>query len=231
MTPDRTPPLHDALVARLKADLTPVRPLWAPSVRLAWWLVLAGSVIAIAMEIGLRHDLATQLRRPLYLLQLGTLLGAGTAAAGAAFRGAVPGRENRPMGYLGLVLGLLSGAVVLSEPAADAVSVGRFMESGLQCAFCVTLFGLLPWVVMLAAVARGAPLEGGATGAQAGGAAFAIGAVAVRVACPIDDPLHVLTWHMAPVLVWTALSAAVGSVWLMRWRRVARWIPPRYGPA
>ena len=231
MTPPRTPPVHDALVARLKADLTPVRPLWPVSVRLASWLVLAGALIAVAMKVGLRHDLAMQLRRPLYLFELATLLGAGTAAASAALSGAVPGRDGRSMGYAGLVLGLVSGALLLSEPAAAAFSVGPFIESGLRCAFCVTIFGVVPWAAMLAAVGRGAPLEARATGALAGGAAFAMGAAAVRVACPIDDPLHVLTWHMAPVVAWTMFSAAVGSVWLMRWRHLPGWTTSRSGAA
>ena len=219
MIAPRTPRIHDALVARLKADLTPVRPLRSPAVRLASWLVLAGLVVAIAMKVGLRHDLALQLRRPLRLLELGTLLGAGTAAASAALSGAVPGRDGRRMGWLALGLGSLSAALIVSEAPGAAFSAASFVESGLRCAFCVTIFGLLPWAAMLTAVGRGAPLEGHATGAHAGAAAFVIGAVAVRVACPIDDPLHVLTWHMTPVVGWTALSAAVGSVWLMRWRR------------
>ena len=219
MISPRTPPIHDALVARLQADLNPVRPLWSPSLRLASWLVLAGLVVAIAMGAGLRHDLAIQLGRPFYLLELGTLLGAGAAAAAAALSGAVPGRDGRRMGHVALVLGLLSGGLILSEPPAAEFSAARFVESGLQCAFCVIIFGLLPWIALVAAVARGAPLDGRVTGAHAGGAAFLIGTAAVRVACPIDDPLHVLTWHMAPVIVWTAVSAAVGSVWLVRWRR------------
>jgi hypothetical protein len=222
MTSSPTPHIHDALVERLKADLTPVRPLWPPSVRLAAWLVVAGSVIAIAMAVGLRHDLAMQLRQPLYLFELGTLIGASAAAASAALHGAVPGRATRRVEYLALILGVVSGGLILSQPPPAAFSVGAFVESGLRCAFYVTMFGLLPWTVILAAVARGAPLEGGATGAWAGGAGFLIGAAAVRVACPIDDSLHVLTWHMAPVVVWATASAGVGAVWLVRWRRPAR---------
>jgi hypothetical protein len=219
---------HDTLVARLKADLTPVRPLWSPSVRLASWLALAVTVVAIAMKIGLRHDLATQLGRPLYLLEVVTLLVAGGAAAGAALWGAVPGRGVRGMGYLAPALGLLSGVLLLTQPVA-AYSRGPFIRSGLQCAFCVTMFGLLPWAAILTAVSRGAPLEGRATGAHAGAAAFLIGAAAVRVACPIDDPLHLLAWHMTPVVFWITLSAAFGSVWLVRWRRFARDVPRRDG--
>lgn len=219
MTSPGTPPIHDALVARLKADLTPVRPLWPPSVRLASWLVLAGLVVASAMKMGLRHDLAVQLRRPLYVLEVLTLLGASSAAASVALRGAVPGLGAWRTGYLAVVLGVLGTALLCSEPGEVAFSLGPFVQSGLQCACCIAMFGLLPWAFVFVAVGRGAPLEGRIAGTYAGAAGFLVGAAAVRVACPIDDPLHVLTWHMAPVVVWTAASVLVGSVWLVRWQR------------
>jgi len=52
----------------------------------------------------------------------------------------------------------------------------------------------------------------------AGAAAFVIGAVAVRVACPIDEPLHVVAWHLGPVVPWMLVSGLLGSLWLARWR-------------
>jgi hypothetical protein len=51
-------------------------------------------------------------------------------------------------------------------------------------------------------------------GACAGGAAFLVGAAAVRIACPIDDPAHALTWHMPAIVLWTALSAVAGAAWM-----------------
>ena len=218
MNSSRTPSVHDTLIARLKADLTPVQPLWSPRLRLASWLGLAGAVIAIAMAAGLRHDLAMQLGRPLYLLEVVTLVAAGAVAATAAFHGAVPGLDIRRWGYLAVALGLLSVTLLLAEPAGP-YSGESFLRSGLRCAFYITTFGLLPWIVVLTAVGRGAPLEGRTTGAHAGAAAFLIGAAAVRVACPIDDPLHVVAWHVAPVVVWTTVSAVLGSLWLVRWRQ------------
>ncbi len=216
MTALRTPPVHDTLVARLKADLAPVHPLWSPAARLASWLLLVALVIGVAMAASLRHDLKT-LGQPLHLLELATLLAAATAAASAAFHGAVPGRDGRRMAWLALVLSVASAVLLLAEPAVPS-SGSPAVQSGLQCALCVTMFGLLPWVAILVAVRRGAPLEARTTGALAGLAAFVVGTAAVRVACPIDDSLHVLAWHMIPVLVWTTLSAALGAVWLARWR-------------
>jgi hypothetical protein len=222
----RTPPIHEALVARLQADLRPVRPLWSPRARLATWLGLGGAVIAIAMAAGLRHDLGLQLGRPLYLLEIVTLVGAAAAAAAAAFRGTVPGADGGRWGEVALVFGLSSGVLLLMEPAGPHPAES-FLWSGLRCTFYITTFGLLPWITLLAAAGRGAPLDGRATGALAGAAAFLIGAAAVRVACPIDDPGHVLAWHLVPVVAWIVLSGVVGSVWLVRWQHAGSAVRPR----
>jgi hypothetical protein len=209
------PPIHDSLVARLVADALPVRRLWPPALRLAGWLILAVAAVATAMGIGLREDLAAPLRRPLYVLEVAALLGAAGAAAAAALLAAVPGRGVRRGVRVALVLGAIAAAALLAEPTP---AVGPSL-AGLRCAFCIAMFGLLPWIALFTAVGRGAPLDGRAAGAYVGGAAFLVGAAAVRIACPVDDPLHVLGWHMLPILPWSALSAVAGAAWLTRWRR------------
>src|SRR2546428_72365 len=87
----QTPPTHERLVARLIADVQPVRPLWSPRTRLALWLALQTLTLGVAVELGLRQDLGDHLRQPLFLLQVGALVVAGAMAAAAALRGAVPG--------------------------------------------------------------------------------------------------------------------------------------------
>jgi len=217
----QVPPIHDALVARLKAEVGPLRPLWPPSVRLAFWLVVAAAVVAGATQLGLRHDLGRQLGQPLYLLEIAALLGAGVLAAAAALLAAVPGRGGRGVSRLALILTLVVVAILGYEAPSAAVSRVAFITDGLPCIFYVAAYGLLPWVTLFTATARAAPLDGRAVGVYAGGAAFLVGAAAVRVACPIDDPLHVLAWHLPAIALWSCLSGVAGAAWLGRWRRTA----------
>jgi len=86
---DRT---HQAIVARLLGELTPVRPLWPPWMRLACWLVLAFGVVALAAAVGLRDDLGVEMERPRYLFDLAILLAGAGLAATLALLAAVPGR-------------------------------------------------------------------------------------------------------------------------------------------
>ena len=214
-----TPPSHDALVRRLTSDLRPVPHIWPPPARLAAWLLLALAVLALAAGAGLRHDLGAQLHRPLYLFQIAALLAAGALAAATGFRAAVPGYGGeRWRAGLVLALALLGAALLLGEPGTSPVAPAVFLVTGVRCALSIAMFGLLPWVALFVAIGRAAPLDGRAVGRYAGAAAFLVGAAAVRLACPIDGPLHLLTSHVTPVLLWTSLSAVAGASWLVRWR-------------
>jgi len=218
VTVPRTPPVHEQVVGRLTADLRPVRRLWPVSARLVSWLFLAVGVLALAAIVGLRHDLGAQLHRPLYLVQIAAFLAAAAVAAGAGLRAAVPGHGGERR-RAGLALAVLGAVLLLGEPRMHLLSLDVFVATGVRCAVCVAMFGLLPWAGLFVAIGRGAPLDARAAGRHAGAAAFLVGAAAVRVACPIDEPVHLLASHVGPVLLWAGLSTLAGASWLVRWRR------------
>ena len=215
-----TPPSHERLVAQLLADARPVRPLWSPSTRLALWLLLQALTLGFAVEFGLRRDLGAHLRQPLFLLEVGALIAAGAMAAAVALRTAVPGMAGGRWAVALLVLlGSAAVGLVSLEPATTISSVWGFMASGAQCLACILAFAALPWTALFLAVRRGAPLDAPLAGAFAGGAAFLFAAAAVRIACPIDEGLHLLTWHTLPIAMGAAFSGIAGARWLDRWQR------------
>ncbi|HLY36634.1 MAG TPA: NrsF family protein [Candidatus Binatia bacterium] len=208
----RLPSAHDSIVARLVADVRPVRRLWPPVVRLAVWVVIAATVLVLAARVSLRGDVAGALGSPRYVLELGLLAGAAAAAAAAALLAAIPGRDPRPVAAAAALLAALSATTFLVEPAAP----GATWFAGFRCAACIPMFGLVPWLALIAAVARGAPLDARGAGAYVGAAAFLIGAAAVRLACPVDDGHHLLVWHVLPVVAWTGISVLATATWLAR---------------
>jgi hypothetical protein len=209
---------HDELVDRLTIDLAPVMRPWSPWARLACWVGLALGTVAAAAVVGLRDDLAVQIERPGYLTTIAVLLAGAGLAATAAFLVAVPGRiALREADAIGA--GLLALAVA-AAPLGDrvpATSTTAFVFEGLRCTVCIAAFGLLPWLVLFRALRRSAPLDGRTAGLCAGAAACLVGAAAVRVACPVDDMIHLAIWHAVPVVVWTFVSARLGGALLGRW--------------
>ena len=217
-----TPPSHERLVARLIADARPVRPLWSPHARLALWLALETLTIGFAVEFGLRQDLGDHLHQPLFLLEVGTLIAAGVMAAAVALRAAVPGMAGGRWAVTVSIL-LVAAAVVLAslEPATRIRSVWDFVAHGAQCVVSILAFSVLPWTALFLAVRRGAPLDASLAGAYVGAASLLFAAAAVRIACPIDEKLHVLTWHTLPIAMGAALSGVAGARWLERWQRAS----------
>jgi hypothetical protein len=216
-----TPPGHERLVARLVADARPVPPLWSPQARLALWLALQALVLGTAVRFGLRQDLGDHLRQPLFLLEVGGLIAAGAVAALLALRAAIPGMPSSRWAVpISMLLGSTASVLVLLEPVTITHSVRGFVASGAQCVASILLFSAIPWIALFVAVRRGAPLDAAVAGACAGAAALLFGAAAVRIACPIDEGLHLLTWHTLPIAIGAALSAIAGARWFHRWREV-----------
>ena len=216
----QTPPTHERLVAQLVADARPVRPLWSPHTRLALWLALQTLTLGVAVELGLRQNLGDHLRQPFFLLQVGALVVAGAMAAAVALRGAVPGMGSGRLTVTALLL-LGSAAVSLAslEPVVTIRSSWAFVARGTVCVICILAYAAIPWTALFVAVRRGAPLDAPVMGVCAGAGAFLFAAAAVRIACPIDEALHLLTWHAMPVALGAALSGVAGARWLDRWRQ------------
>ena len=209
---------HRAAVERLASELAPVRRLWSPWSRLAAWIVLAVGTVGLAAMVGLRHDLGAQLERSHYVATLAILLAGAGLGATVGLLAAVPGRIGRREAR-GVAAGLLVMAITLAllGDGAPLPSPRTFVATGLQCFACIALFGVVPWLALYRAAGRAAPIDAATTGLCIGAAAFLVGAAAVRVACPIDDAVHLAVWHGLPVAVWAAASMAIGANTLERW--------------
>ena len=208
-----------ALIRRLQADAVPVGRLWPPVVRLGLWLVLVAAVGGTLGLSGFRPDLGTQLRDPAFLFDIVLLTLAGVAAALIALRDAVPGRgASRFAALVPLGLALAAAGLWGRLPLQGEVAVRHFIATGLPCATRTFVLAALPWCTLLIAVRRGAPLEPANAGVLIGGAALVMASLLMRLACPLDERLHLLVWHGLPVVGGTLLSAGASLAWLGHWR-------------
>jgi hypothetical protein len=213
---------HRALVRRLSAEVRPTHQLWPVGARVALWMVMEISVAAWAIGHTSNH-FAQKLTNPVYVIEIVFFVVAAIIFAVFAFRSAIPGRTLPATGATLAGVFVLAGTIVLTmaAPIDTAGHLGDFVRSGLRCAFDTVMFGALPWLALWWLVGRGAPMSGALSGLFVGAGSLLFSFAVMRVVCPIDEPLHLLTWHLLPALLAIALSTLAGVVWL-RFRPRAR---------
>ena len=206
---------HHLLVEALAANVKPVRPLWPVRARLGLWLLLAALVL-LWEGTHTGNDFVRKLGHLDYALEVTFFAVAAALAAMLALRLAIPGLRVRSREVALAIVLVMIGIVLMlvGEPMRTGYPLGEFVHTGVRCAVEICVLAALPWVALWWAVKRGAPMRGAAAGASTGAAALLFAFAALRIGCPIDEPLHLLTWHLLPVLVLTALSALAGAAWL-----------------
>lgn len=213
-----TPEHHGALVDRLVQETRPVRRLWSVRARLIVFVLLGGAVVALVGALASRPDIRAKLTQPPFTLELVTLLIATTFSALLALRSAVPGRSpSRYEGALAVTLIVAAALFSCAQPLDTDTALGTFLGVGAACAARTFAFALLPWILLMTAIRRGAPTRVTTAGAWAGATALLLSTTLLRTACPEDGALHWVLWHFSPIGIGTVLSAMVASTWLS-WR-------------
>ncbi len=209
---------HKTLVDRLAGDLQPITPMDRPAARMVRWMAVPGSFLVGMTVWHVRPDLLARLHAPAFVLELAFLAASAGMATWLVFSAAAPDRGALAP-RLWLTLALVAGAVAtLLGASRGGLAVDReFVASGARCLQMTLPLAALPWGILVLALRRGAPVAPGAAGALAGGAAFLLANVAMRISCAQDASLHVLTWHLLPAGVAALLSGALGAIWFGRW--------------
>ena len=211
------------LIAAVKADLSPVRPLGAPWRRVGPVVVWAALAAAVVLSlVGLRRDMALLgwgLTWGAFFLEFGVGLGLVVLALARA----IPGRGAATIHLLGgAVLGvvLLIALSFLTALASPGVVVANPLVTKGPACFAVHLvlglsaFGLAAFLILRAKPVRS---SGALILAGLGTAMMAEGVY--RLHCGISDLRHVALWHGGAIamVVLTGLAAGLWSE-----RRAAR---------
>ena len=203
----------DSMVARLSADLRPVRRLPAPPLRAAIWI---GLVAAMAVGLSAFCDLSALRDRlgaapDMWLAVMGSTATAVLAAL-AAFELSVPGRSPRwallPVPTL-LLWVWASGLGCLrtwGEPNPSAL--GPVSEAG-HCLTHILMMSVPLMAVMMVMVRRACPLRPNLTALVSGLAIAAASATLLNFDHPYDASATDLFAHLVAVLLVIAVNQLV----------------------
>ena len=202
---------RQSLIDDLVGDLKPVHRPGRVGRSVALWLgiAIAYSIVIVIATGPLRPDaLGDLLHFPGFAFE--TLLAAAAivALAVAAIRSAVPGEPSAARTLRWSMLPLAAWIAVYVIGLRYPVHPVSTLGSRNDCLWQVVLFSLPTLALMLWVARRQFPLWPRLTGLVAGAAAAAIPGELMQFGC-MYVPEHILTHHIAPILVTAALGALV----------------------
>ncbi len=212
------------LIASLATNLTPVRRLRPPLMRAAGWLLLAALVLTLlAINQGIRPDLAQRLREPAFVVCMAASILTGILAAMAAFLVSLPDRSR-----LWLLLPLPSLIVWFSNIGyqcfTDWISIGPEgigVGEAARCFATLVLTSLPLSLAMLVMLRYAAPLRPTAVTVMGSLAVAAITATALSVFHTMDATAMILMWNIGTAVMFVGLAGSFG-------RTMLRWVAPRF---
>jgi hypothetical protein len=210
----------DQLIDMLSTNVEPVKSgqVWKP---LVWALAIGGAASFCVMlaTVGLRTQAAGGIHvgfLALKLLFMLSVIGTGTALLMKLIR---PGQEARKLFRFLFLPFLVAGLVGIFALAFEPSAAWHPMILGTQwvtCLYCIPLFAIVPFAVLIWALRKGAPTNLKRTGAIAGLVAGALGATAYAFHCPDDSLPFVAIWYGAMVVLCAWIGARLGPR-LLRW--------------
>lgn len=212
--------MSDDLIARLSADLVPVRP---DALRNRLLLGLAAGVILAAMAmvawLGLRPDLAQAIATPIFWAKFAftfVLAGLGLLAALRLSRPAGRLRDAIVGVFAVIAITGAAGIVQILSSAPEDVRGLVIGGSALVCPFYIVALSAPVLAVSIAVMRRLAPTNLAAAGFAAGLLSGAAGAWVYAFHCTESGLPFITLWYTAGILATALIGAALGR-WLLRW--------------
>jgi hypothetical protein len=208
------------LIQQLAAEAAPVRRLPHVAVRAAGWLVFAAlSLVVVMLLMGVRRELGDTVDRVDFTIEAALLLLTAVSALIGALLVSIPGAGiSGRIRWTPVALGIACVIIAAGELAYAAVTgapAGQ-LTFAWHCVYKTTSVAIVPGILLFVMVRRSAPLHAAWAGTLAVLATAAIGVLGANIICPNDRPLHMLLWHVLPLMLFAGAGAALGK-WLLRW--------------
>jgi len=184
--------------------------------------IAVGGIAAIAIlvtALGINPGLAHETLVPMFWVREAFCLGLGTLAITAVAR---LGRPGVPLGRLGMavpvpliVMWLLAAIALFNAPAGGRVPL-LLGGSAAACPFRIAVISSPLFLAFIWALRGFAPTRLRCTGAVAGFAAGALGALVYTLHCPELAAPFLGVWYLLGMLIPTSIGAFLGPR-LLRW--------------
>jgi hypothetical protein len=202
----------DQTIAKLVAEMRPVRRIWSPSKRSAIWITLALAVLlAIIWRVGGMRGIAKEFTSVTNSIEIVSAVLTGVLALVAAFHLSMPDRSPRwawlPIPTLVAWVGATCvGCIRMAVEHGVGVLFGNI---GWPCFVFITVVSLPLGIALLLMLRRGAPIEPVRVAMLGGLGVSALAAAALHAFHPLHSGLGDISMHVVAIL---AIVAAFGAV-------------------
>lgn len=210
--------MTDELIARLSADLKPVRPTAMQRLLLSVLLISTViAAIAMLMLLGMRPDMPSATATMTYWAKFGYTLALAALGLAATMVLARPDGRTRWPWLAGLaLLAILLVLAVVQLALADDMMPLIMGSSILRALANIPVLALPVLLAALLALRRMAPARPALAGFAAGIMAGATGAWLYAFACTETGMMFLALWYTLPILIVGCASALLGR-FLLRW--------------
>ena len=207
----------DRLIQTLAADNAQRSRPVGTALSVALLLAFATAAVLLLSTIGLRADIRSAMRTPLFDLKFVVTLALAIPALAISLHLARPEATMRGWGWwllAPLVILALGAAAEMAMPNRPPMMMRWMGHNAMLCLATIPLLALPILAAALLALRQGAPSRPALAGAVAGLLSAGLAATLYAAHCIDDSPLFVATWYTLATALVTAIGALAGAKWL-----------------
>ena len=205
---------HSELIANLKSDLKPVKPIVSDSkqIALALLLVALGLVFGV-FYYSLRPNLLTQLTKTYFYLETSFFLISSVCFIISAVYLSIPGRKVLGFVKAGFASLLFYFIVLFSRTLIPQLMLDKplHFDAGVSwiCIQMITSVGLLPFLSVLISTRRGFFSRIKLASFLMVLSGLMVGSFGIQFFCAADHLAHLLVWHALPQAIIAGLVSMI----------------------
>lgn len=207
----------DQIITQLAQEAAPVRPMRAWRIFLQWLLAFtAYGLLVHGFILHPRPDLSEQVLQPLFTAEILTLSALFLSSLVFAAAQSLPGSaNNRLIAALPIASAAAFVTVMFMAWLADQPPAPQPVH-GWECLLCISITSLLPAWWLARHMRRMAPTRLSSAGLAVAAAAFALGAMLLRLSEDTNAIGHLIGWHYFPMTIFSWMGFALGQK-IFRW--------------
>ena len=208
---------HINIIDRLVEEGAAIAAPASPLKLFAHWLVVTlVSTGLIVSFMTLRPDIADRLASPLFVMEIASLFFVTLTTAVSAVWLCYPDlRQNAKMVFLPLLpvaIFILLCLYRVSDPGTTSTPLIK--SEGFDCTLCVISFAVVPGFWMFYLLRRNATTYPQSTGAISFVTSSSIGLLVLKLVEPNDSVLHLMQWHLSPIIFLAIIGTWLGKKYL-----------------